>query len=172
MECSSCIIAAHTCDRTRFASVLLSFLYIHYSQWNRCMFKSSEVADWATAQLCTTGRNSTLYITIQQYLAGQNWPPSASMWALLHFNLFFGSWHRRWQRKSSDLVARDFTTNVCLQAKQTYKLINLNCYGFTPSECIDLAFLFKSGPKANLYREADRPQEKEATIHLQWSYNL
>lgn len=122
MECSSCIIAAHTCDRTSF-QFFLSFLYIHYSQWNRCMFfffsfffcfVFSEF--WG----CWLSHSTAVYhrskFDLKYYnLAVSGWPEWAGPCQHVgtsSLSLFFGSWHACWQRKIQWLVVRDFTTNV------------------------------------------------------------
>lgn len=94
--------------------VFLSFLYIHYSQWNRCMFFFFFFLFYVFFRVLRllTEHSTAVYhrskLDLKYYnlavSAGRSRPAPASMWALLHVSLFFGSWHLRWQRESSDVL--------------------------------------------------------------------
>lgn len=121
MECSSCIIAAHTWDGTSFW-FFLSFLYIHYSQWNRCIF-SFFFFFFSEFWGCWLSHSTAVYhrskFDLKYYnLAVSGWPKPASpcqhvgtsscksiLWQLTRVLTERIQW-----------LVRDFTTNVGLKA--------------------------------------------------------
>jgi len=86
MECSSCIVAAHTCDRTSFVFVSFpSFTFTIHSETGACLLR--------VLRLLTEPQHSCVpQVEIRPYILqsssiwlARSWPAPASMWALLRF---------------------------------------------------------------------------------------
>ena len=128
MECSSCIIAAHTCDRTSF-QFFLSFLYIHYSQWNRCMFFFFSfcffVFFFSEFWGCWLSHSTAVYhrskFDLKYYnLAVSGWPewagPCQHVGTSSVKSILWQLTRALTEKNPVTCCYRDFTTNVCSQA--------------------------------------------------------